>query len=891
MVRQAAYHGVRGDMMNWHIMSSGEAAEALNTSIDKGLSAQEAQSRFEQYGPNELVGEQKRGIWQMLLDQFKDFMIIVLFAAALVSAVLGEWIDSLVIVTVVVLNAILGVVQESKAEQALAALKKMAAPNAKVIRDGKMQIMPAAQLVRGDVVVLESGDFVPADMRLIEAVNLKIEESSLTGESVPVEKDTKTLENDNISIGDRVNMAYMTSAVTYGRGKGIVVATGMDTEVGKVAQMIEQEDVQTPLQKRLEQLGKELAVAAVGICIAIFVIGIIYGRPWLDMFMTAVSLAVAAIPEGLPAIVTIVLAIGVQRMARRNAIIRRLPAVETLGAATVICSDKTGTLTQNRMTVQQIYIAGSIYDLNSDLPVDSKKVPLSLMLKVSLLCNDAIEDVDKGKAVGDPTETALLELGIRQGLHKAELEARMPRVDEVPFDSERKLMTTVHVCESRYFVLTKGALDELLKRCSMIHDDSGIRKITQTDIKTIAAINEKMAAQALRVLSMAYKEIGSLDYTDKQHELESELIFLGMVGMIDPPRPEAKDAVQVCRTAGIKPVMITGDHKLTAVAIAKELGILNHPDEAISGAELDEISDEEMQQKVQQYSVYARVSPEHKVKIVKAWQHRGDIVAMTGDGVNDAPALKRADIGAAMGKAGTDVAKGAADMVLTDDNFATVVAAVEEGRIIYSNIIKSIHFLLSCNIGEILALFIATILNWFQLLMPVHILWINLVTDSLPAIALSLERGERDIMQRPPRDPKENIMSWPMLINVLWQGAVISIAALVAFRIGSLVDHATGMTMAFLVLGLSQLMHSINMRSREKSILSMKWSDNPLMIPMLSLSALMQLIVVLFPFIRGIFKLTSLDAMHWFYTIVLALLPIAAVELWKLMIRFMNSTK
>lgn len=891
MVRQAAYYGVRGDMMNWHIMSSGEAAEALNTSIDKGLSAQEAQSRFEQYGPNELVGEQKRGIWQMLFDQFKDFMIIVLFVAALVSAVLGEWIDSLVIVTVVVLNAILGVVQESRAEQALAALKKMAAPNAKVIRDGKMQIIPAAQLVRGDVVVLEFGDFVPADMRLIEAVNLKIEESSLTGESVPVEKNTKTLENDNASIGDRVNMAYMTSAVTYGRGKGIVVATGMDTEVGKVAQMIEQEDVQTPLQKRLEQLGKELAVAAVGICIAIFVIGIIYGRPWLDMFMTAVSLAVAAIPEGLPAIVTIVLAIGVQRMARRNAIIRRLPAVETLGAATVICSDKTGTLTQNRMTVQQIYIAGSTYDLNSDLPMDSKKAPLSLMLKVSLLCNDANEDIDKGGAIGDPTETALLELGIKLGLHKAELEAGMPRVDEVPFDSERKLMTTVHACEGRYFVLTKGALDELLKRCSMIHDDSGIRKITQTDIKTITAANEKMAAQALRVLGMAYKEIGSLDYTDKQRELESELIFLGMVGMIDPPRPEAKEAVQVCRMAGIKPVMITGDHKLTAVAIAKELGILTNPDEAISGAELDEMSDEEMQQKVQQYSVYARVSPEHKVKIVKAWQQRGDIVAMTGDGVNDAPALKRADIGAAMGKAGTDVAKGAADMVLTDDNFATVVAAVEEGRIIYSNIIKSIHFLLSCNIGEIFALFIATILNWFQPLMPVHILWINLVTDSLPAIALSLERGERDIMQRPPRDPKENIMSWPMLINVLWQGAVISIAALVAFRIGSLVDHATGMTMAFLVLGLSQLMHSINMRSREKSILSMKWSDNPLMIPMLSLSALMQLIVVLFPFIRGIFKLTSLDAMHWFYTIVLALLPIAAVELWKLMIRFMNSTK
>lgn len=877
--------------MDWHCIAAERVAQQLNTSVQNGLPEQEVQKRLEQYGTNELAEERKRTIWQMFAEQFKDFMIIVLFVAAIVSAILSEWVDAIVIIVVVVLNAILGVVQESRAEQALAALKKMAAPNAKVIRDGKLRIIPAAQLVPGDVVVLEAGDFVPADLRLVEASNLKIEESSLTGESVPVDKATDALSGNDIALGDRINMAYMTSAVTYGRGKGVVVATGMDTEVGRIAKMIgQQEDNQTPLQKRLEQLGKWLAIAALAICAMIFLAGILYGRNLLDMFMTAVSLAVAAIPEGLPAIVTIVLAIGVQRMAKRNAIIRRLPAVETLGAATVICSDKTGTLTQNRMTVQRVYAAGEIYDTAERIEVEEGS-PLDMLLKVAILCNDAVEDTDDGKTIGDPTEAALLDLGIKLALHKADIENDMPRVDEIPFDSERKLMTTVHEYKGKYVVFTKGALDELLKRCAYIHDGRAVREITPDDMERISAINEEMAGRALRVLAMAYKGIDDIAYGDKQKDLESDLIFLGMVGMIDPPRPEARDAVELCRTAGIKPVMITGDHKLTAVAIAKELGMLQQEDEAISGSELNDIDDDEMVERVPHYSVYARVSPEHKVKIVKAWQRRGDVVAMTGDGVNDAPALKSADIGAAMGKVGTDVAKGAADMVLTDDNFATIVAAVEEGRIIYSNIIKAIHFLLSCNIGEIFVLFIATMLNWLQPLLPIHILWINLVTDSLPAIGLGMERGEKDIMRRPPRDPKESVIPLPMFINILWQGLIISLTTLAAFQIGLTVSQEAGRTMAFLVLGLSQLAHSVNMRSQDKSIFTMKWSDNRFMILALLLSAVMQLIIIFVPFLRSIFELTILDGVHWIYAIALALVPIAAVEIWKLARRVTNGNK
>jgi len=874
--------------MNWHSLDIEEIVRRLDTHLDKGLSEEEAQRRLKQYGPNELLEGKSRSVWQMFADQFKDFMIIVLFVAAIVSALLSEWTDAIVIIIVVVLNAVLGVVQEYRAEQALAALKKMAAPNAKVMRDGQVKVIPASDLVPGDIVILDAGDYVPADLRLIEAANLKAEESSLTGESVPVDKDASILCKEDAPLGDRINVAYMTTAVTYGRGKGIVVGTGMNTEVGRIAELInEQDEMQTPLQKRLEQLGKILAIAALGICIVIFLAGILYGRNWLDMFMTAVSLAVAAIPEGLPAIVTIVLAIGVQRMAKRNAIIRRLPAVETLGAATVICSDKTGTLTQNRMTVQRIYAGGRMYDANEQINVENNAL-LKLLLNTAILCNDATEAKDGSKEIGDPTETALVNLGAKLGFHKAELEQRMPRIDEVPFDSDRKLMTTVHKNGDKYIAFTKGAPDELLKRCKYINDGNTIREINQNDIDNILKINDELASQALRVLAMAYKEPDNIDYKDKQSELESELIFIGMVGMIDPPRPEAKEAVDLCRSAGIKPVMITGDHRLTAIAIGKELGILQSPDEAVTGQEIDELSDDEMVEKVPHYSVYARVSPEHKVRIVKAWQRRGDVVAMTGDGVNDAPALKSADIGAAMGKGGTDVAKGAADMILTDDNFATIVAAVEEGRIIYANIIKAIQFLLSCNIGEILVLFISTILNWIQPLLPMHILWINLVTDSLPAIGLGMENGEKDIMKRPPRDPKESILPMPMFVNILWQGLVICAATLIAFRIGSSVSIELGRTMAFLVLGLSQLAHSINMRSQDKSIFAMKWSDNRFLSIAILTSAATQLMVVFIPFLRRIFKLDFPDPVHWLYAIALSLVPIAVVEIWKLVKRLKN---
>ncbi|NLY39800.1 MAG: HAD-IC family P-type ATPase, partial [Firmicutes bacterium] len=688
----------------WHALPVEQVAEKLGTSLQQGLSREEAERRLAQYGPNELEQMGRKTFLRMFIEQFADFMVIILIIAAVISALLGEFKDAVIIMMIVLLNGLLGAIQENKAEESLAALKKMAAPHAKVLREGRIDVVPAARLVPGDIVVLETGDFVPADIRLSEITNLKIEEAALTGESVPVEKNSQTLDNTEIPLGDRLNMAHTSSLVTYGRGRGIVVETGMATQIGKIAALIQSEEgTKTPLQKRMEVLGKTLGIAALAVCAVIFIVGVLYGKELFEMFLTAVSLAVAAIPEGLPAIVTIVLAIGVQRMSRRNAIIRKLPSVETLGSATVICSDKTGTLTQNKMSVEKVYFGGRLLEAGELKEAGGEA--WKLLVLAGALCNDSYIRVEDGKAavIGDPTENALVELGMRVDLYKDALEQELPRVDEVPFDSARKLMTTVHKHGQGFRVYTKGAPDVLLKACSRILVEGEPRELTAELRDAVDQANSQMAEAALRVLGMAYKELPpDTDLKQVKDELETDLIFIGLCGMIDPPRPEAREAVKLCRKAGIKPVMITGDHAATAMAIARDLGILAEGDTVLTGRELDQMDDEELKEVVRSCSVYARVSPEHKVRIVKAWQSWQDIVAMTGDGVNDAPALKRADIGAAMGIVGTEVAKEASDMVLTDDNFATIVAAVEEGRVIFSNIIKSIQFLLSCNVGEIL---------------------------------------------------------------------------------------------------------------------------------------------------------------------------------------------
>ncbi len=872
------------DNTKWHVLSVKEVEQKLSTSLQKGLSRDEAHRRLEKYGPNELEQKGRKTVLSMFLDQFKDFMVIVLLVAAVISGFLGEITDSIIIMLIIILNAILGVVQENKAEQSLEALKKMASPAAKVIRDGNPEVIPASELVSGDVVILETGELVPADIRLGQTSNLKIEEAALTGESVPVEKNSEALEKEDVSVGDRLNMAYSGSIVTYGRGRGIVTGTGMNTEMGKIAAMIQTgEDMTTPLQKRLDVLGKGLATAALAICALIFIVGILYGKDIFNMFLTSVSLAVAAIPEGLPAIVTIVLAIGVQRMARRNAIIRKLPSVETLGSATVICSDKTGTLTQNRMTVEQVYYNNEFVNTRRLTDKDGLNEHLQLLISVGVLCNDTqivVEDEGK-KTIGDPTETALVELGLKLGMDKDVMDEDIPRVDELPFESERKLMSTVHKMENTYRVFTKGAPDELVARCNRILLNGDVLDLSEQQREQIRSANDEMASKALRVLGLAYKDMDTIEFTNKEEELEKDLVFVGLVGMIDPPRPEAKEAIKICKRAGIKPVMITGDHKITGVAIARELGILEHEDEAITGVELDRIPDDEFKERVKNYSVYARVSPEHKVKIVKALQSWGEIVAMTGDGVNDAPALKRADIGAAMGNVGTDVAKEASDMVLTDDNFATVVAAVEEGRIIYSNILKAIQFLLSCNIGEILVLFIATILNWNQPLLPIHILWVNLVTDSLPALALGVEPAELDIMDRKPRDPQAKIFGKGMIARIVYQGSMIGLLTLVAYLIGMRDGYEVGQTMAFCVLALSQLVHVFNVRSNKFSIFKLGFISNRYVLGAVAISALLQISVIGIPFLANIFKVVSLGAKNWGWVLLLTLTPIVVVEIVK----------
>ena len=899
---------------NWFNKSIEQTEKELETSIENGLNKEQVEKAREKYGLNELKAKKKKSLIIKFLEQFKDFMIIILIIAAIISGAVGiaqgEGItDTIIILIVVIVNAIIGVAQENKAEKSLEALQKLSSHEAKVIRNGKLEVVQSKKLVPGDLVVLETGDYVPADIRLVEESNLKVQESSLTGESLPVEKNISTIEEEKVGIGDRENMLFSSSLVTYGRGKGIVVETGMNTEVGKIAGIINETiDSQTPLQEKLDKLGKTLGIAAVVICLVIFIIGIAIGKDALEMFMTAVSLAVAAIPEGLAAVSTIVLAIGVQRMVKKNAIVKKLPAVETLGSATVICSDKTGTLTQNKMTVQKVFYDDILQNVEN-AKVNNNNEELEKLVYISMLCNDTKVASDN-TLTGDPTETALVDMGFELDFRPAIYE-EYPRVEEIPFDSDRKLMTTVHKIENKYIVYTKGGIDELLSRCNSYILDGKVKNNLEEYKETIDRNNETMAQEALRVLAMAYKEIDHIPTKEEMKNIENELIFVGMVGMIDPPREEAKKAVEKCKTAGIKTVMITGDHKITAIAIARKLGILENDEEAITGAELEEMSQEELEQNVRKYSVYARVSPEHKLRIVKAWQKNGEIVAMTGDGVNDAPALKTADIGCSMGMVGTDVAKEASDVILTDDNFATVVSAVEEGRRIYDNILKAIQYLLSSNVGEIIVLFIAILItpwlsskfgidvNLIVPLLPIHILWINLVTDSLPALALSVDPAEEDIMERKPLKSGKGIFTKGMTWRVIYQGVMIGLLTLAAFIIGLATPEAelpkiegltvqeikveVGQTMAFTVLALSELVHVFNVRNNKKSLFKTKALSNKYLLLAIAVSAALMLVILFVPFLREVFSIPVLPTANIIETIALVFAPLVIVEIFKLL--------
>ena len=864
----------------WYKKSKNEILQELDVDEKNGLSSTEALRRLEKYGKNKLETKKKKTLFKQFLSQLKDVMIYILIIAAIISAFLGEISDALIILLVIIINAVIGVIQESKAEKALDALKELSTPKALVKRDGSLKEILSEDIVPGDIVIIDAGRYIPGDLRLIDTANLKIEESAFTGESVPSEKDASFLPDKEIPIGDQNNMAFMSTLATYGRGVGVVVGTGMNTEIGKIAKMIEQEENdETPLQKKLSELGKILGFLAVGICILIFIISFFQGRDLLEMFLTSISLAVAAIPEGLPAIVAIVLALGVQRMVKKNAIIRKLPAVETLGSVSIICSDKTGTLTQNKMTVTTVYtndsyIKESEFNLNDN---ESK-----LLVDCMVLCNDAT--YSEKSQTGDPTEIALLESPFKLNILKEKLEKEFKRIDEIPFDSDRKLMTTVNLVDDKKArVFTKGALDSILSICNKISVNGKLVDFSKEYKAKVLENSNIMSDKALRVLAFAYKDISKENIV--LDSLEKDLVFIGMVGMIDPPRLEVKDSIKLCKSAGITPVMITGDHKNTAFAIANELGIAEDISQAITGHEIDKFKEEEFNEKIINYRVFARVSPEHKVKIVKAFKSHGNIVSMTGDGVNDAPSLKAADIGVAMGITGTDVSKGASDMILTDDNFSTIVSAVEEGRKIYLNIKKSIVFLLSCNLGEILTLFTAILLNWNSPLQPIHILWVNLITDSFPALALGVDKAKEDVMNNPPRNPKESIFVKSDKIQLIINGVLIGGITLFAFKLGerlyadSLI-HAQ--TMAFVVLSVSQLFLSLSLRSNIKSAFSLGIFSNKYLVYSILLGIFLQVIIISISFIANIFKVTPLLLYDWIVVILVSLIPFAINEILKL---------
>ena len=866
-------------MSQWYDKTAAQTLAGLESGRS-GLSPQEAQARLDKYGPNQLAGSAKKPLWARFLDQMRDPMILVLLAAAalsLVSSAGEDWVEAVIILVIVAVNACISISQEDSAEKALEALQKMSAPLAKVVRGGEQVRLETAFLVPGDVIVLEAGDLVPADARILECANLKADESAMTGESVPVDKQADAVLPEGTVLGDRSNMVISSTVITNGRALCVVTATGMDTEVGRIAGMLMgEEDTSTPLQRKLAEISKTLSFVCLAVCAVMFGVGLLYHRPLLEMLMAAVSLAVAAIPEGLPAIVTIVLALGVQRMVKHNAIVKKLPAVETLGCAGVICSDKTGTLTQNRMTVKQVWTPGDRHRREA--------------LTIGALCNDTVLS-PSGKTTGDPTETAFVDAALADGLDKNILEQEMPRVFELPFDSERKLMSTVHPLPGqpgRYRVMVKGAPDVLLSRCTHILAGAAV-PLTAALGRDVEAANASMAEQALRVLACGYKDIEKLPAGNPvSGELETGLTFVGLVGMIDPPRLEVKDAVGQCYAAGIRPVMITGDHKLTAVAIARELDIFRSGDLAITGEDLDFMPQELLEQDVDKFAVYARVSPEHKMRIVKAWQKKGVVVAMTGDGVNDAPALKVADIGCAMGITGTDVAKGAADMILTDDNFATIVKAVEQGRGIYSNIKKAIHYLLSCNIGEIVTLFLATLFNFHQPpLVAVQLLWLNLVTDSLPALALGMEPVEPSVMEEKPRSASEPLFTRRFSIRLAWQGLMVGLLTLAAYWLGEYVlsdptlADATANTMAFATLTFCQLFHAFDVRSETQSIAHIGLTSNPAMNKAFLVGMALQLSVLLIPPLMSVFRVCALTLTEWLVVLGLSLIPLAVCEIEK----------
>ena len=857
----------------WYTKELNQIFNELNAR-QGGLTEDEASKRLEKYGANNLKEKKKESLFIKFIKQFNDFMIIVLIIAAIISAIVaktngsGDYIDSIIIIAIVIFNAIMGLIQEEKAEKSLEALKKMSAPNAKVRRNGKIQEIEASQVVPGDVVILEAGNYVPADCRLIDSYNLQIEESSLTGETLPTSKQADVILNANTAIGDLKNMAFATTIVVNGHAEAVVVETGMNTKVGQIAGMIiENESPETPLQKKLGEVGKTLAITCMIICGLIFLIGIWKQIPITEMFMTSVGLAVAAIPEGLPAIVTIMLSIGVTKMAKKNSIIRKLPAVETLGCSSVICSDKTGTLTQNKMTVTQIRNAVGIV----------KNDDRRFILELGTMCTDTIESQE---VIGEATEVAITNAAVEMNLRKRDLYDQMQRINEISFDSKRKMMTTIHKIGSKYRIITKGAPDVLIKRCSQYYQSGRIEPIfSKRD--ALQEQNQMMAEDALRVIAIAYKDVEKLPREINSETIENELTFVGLIGMIDPPREGVKEAVKTCRKAGIKTVMITGDHLQTAKAIAKELGILRKGDLAINGETLEKMSQQELERDIMRYSVFARVSPEHKVRIVKAFQSTGAVVAMTGDGVNDAPALKNADIGIAMGKGGTDVAKNASDMVLTDDNFVTIVEAVKQGRNIYDNIKKAVHFLLATNIGEIVAIFVGLLLGIKSPLLAIQLLWVNLVTDSLPAIALGLEKAESNIMNRLPRNPRKSLFADGLWGKITTEGVMIGMLTLVAFSIGNnLYSIEVGRTMAFLSLGILELVHSFNIKG-EESIFKTGLFENRYLVGAFVLGTLLQVVVVVISPLAQIFDVVPLNSVQWLMTVIISILPVVIVELQK----------
>jgi len=890
--------------MEWYQKKPQEIAEELKVSLSAGLSNEEAKNRLDQYGPNEMKEEEGKSLLSKIIAQFSDFLILILMSAALISVFVGETKDAIVIMSIVVVNAMLGLYQEGKAEKALESLKKMASPTAKVIRGGKTQEISASDLVPGDLVVLETGDIIPADLRLVESSNLKVEEASLTGESVPSEKRSTMELTDETPLGDRRNMAYMSTIVTYGRGNGLVVETGASTEIGKIATMIQSIDEEsTPLQKKLNHLGKILGITVILVCIAVFGIGMIQGRDLLEMFMIAISLAVAAIPEGLPAIVTIVLAIGMNKMVERNAIVKKLLAVETLGATSVICTDKTGTLTQNEMTVVKLYtndrvvdVEGRGYEPEGKFLVDSNEIKveelkgLNLLLTISALVNDAKleEKDDQFKILGDPTEGALLTLSEKGGIRSKTINGKYPRVKEIPFDSDRKMMTTFHEMAGKDEIVsfTKGAPDIIIDRCDKILLDGDIVKLTDEVRQKVLDQNTAFSRDALRVLALAFREYQRVPEDPTSEDHEKDMIFVGLTGMIDPPRPEAREAIAKCKNAGINTIMITGDYRETAFAIAKDLGLADREDQAIMGSKIDSISDEELREVVKETKVFARVSPEHKVRIVTALRANGDIAAMTGDGVNDAMAIKKADIGIAMGITGTDVAKNTADMILTDDNFASIVAAVEEGRIIFSNIKKFVYFLLSCNIGEILLVFVSILLNLPVPLLAIQLLWLNLVTDSFPALALGVEKGEPDIMDRPPRDPNEAILDKRMLLGVSFQSLAVAgaslaayLTALGAYGVENIVEVRT---ITFTTLILSELLRAYSSRSQKYTLFKIGFFSNKKMLLATAGAFLLLMAVLYIPFMNNIFYTFPLNGGDWKIVLSFAFIPLVVGELSKI---------